>query len=211
MIQEYIPGKDSESVNYNSYYINGEPVAEFTAQKVRLSPPEFGVPRVVVSKKIPEIVEPGRRILKALGFYGYSCIEFKKDQRDGEYKFMDLNGRHNRSGLLALRAGIDFAWIQYKHLNQEKFPVNCSSKSGTFWIEEFRDAIHSVKLFFKEKYSLADYMRPYAKAHIFAIFDLKDLRPFVKRCFDLAHFGLKRIFRSAGEDTICSNSRPKVI
>ncbi len=45
MIQEIIPGADSDVVNYNSYFWNGEPLAEFTAQQLRKAPPEFGAPR----------------------------------------------------------------------------------------------------------------------------------------------------------------------
>ena len=58
MAQEYIPGEDKLCVNYNSYFFNNEPFIEFTAQKIRLAPIKFGVPSVVLSKYIPEIIEP---------------------------------------------------------------------------------------------------------------------------------------------------------
>lgn len=45
MLQELIPGDDTHGVNYNSYRTaDGDVLAEFTAEKVRLSPPNFGVP-----------------------------------------------------------------------------------------------------------------------------------------------------------------------
>lgn len=200
MLQEFIPGDDTHGVNYNSYFQNGEPLVEFTAEKVRLSPPEFGVPRVAISKDIPEIIESGRNILVALDFYGYSCTEFKKDARDGVYKLMEVNGRHNRSVLLAVHCGINFPWIEYEHLVLGRQPSinnfqrgNCPSEKecptkhsiGVYWIDEFKDVIHSTRYFIKERYSLIQYILPYIKSHIFATFDLKDPVPFIKRCIDL--------------------------
>jgi len=97
LLQEIIPGDDMNGVNYNSYFWEGRPLAEFTAKKVRGGPPGFGSPRVAISKHVPEVMEPGRRILQAMRFYGYSCTEFKRDARDGVYKLMEVNGRHNLS------------------------------------------------------------------------------------------------------------------
>ena len=65
MLQEFIPGEDALGVNYNSYFWGGEPLAEFTAAKIRGAPPQIGSPRVVMSKHIPEVIEPGRRLLRA--------------------------------------------------------------------------------------------------------------------------------------------------
>ena len=76
MIQELIPGDDTYGVNYNSYFWDGSPVAEFTAEKVRVHPPKFGSPRVLLSKRIPEIIEPSRTILKELGFSGLFATVF---------------------------------------------------------------------------------------------------------------------------------------
>ena len=109
-------------VNYNAYVSDGRPAVEVTAQKLRLSPPQMGFPRVVVSKEVPEVIEPGRQLLSAMGFHGFANIEFKKDPRDGTYKLMEVNGRHNNSGMLSVRAGVNFPWIMYRHLVQGELP-----------------------------------------------------------------------------------------
>jgi predicted ATP-grasp superfamily ATP-dependent carboligase len=180
MLQELIPGGDTQGVNYNSYSWDGKPLVEFTAQKVRLSPPHFGVPRVVISKDIPEIIKPARKFLKAMGFYGYSCTEFKKDERDGIYKLMEVNGRHNRSELLSVRCGINFPWLEYRHLTEGELPSASAYRHGVYWIDEFRDIFQSARSFKKERYSLIQYLRPYLSRHVFATFDLKDPKPFIK-------------------------------
>jgi predicted ATP-grasp superfamily ATP-dependent carboligase len=186
MVQEFIPGDDTKGVNYNSYFWEGKPLVEFTAEKVRLAPPSFGVPRVVLSKEIQEIIEPGRRILEAMGFYGYSCTEFKKDIRDGIYKFMEVNGRHNRSGLLSLRCGINFPWIEYRHLAYGELPSVTGFRSGVYWIDEIGDIVNSIKYHSQERFALKQYFLPYLRQHVFSVFDAKDPMPFAKRCLDLS-------------------------
>jgi len=197
MLQELIPGDDSHGANYNSYFWNGEPLVECTAQQLRNGPPEFGSPRVVISKDIPEVIEPGRKILQAMGFYGFSCTEFKKDARDGVYKLMEVNGRHNRSSLLAVRCGTNFPWLHYKHLVQGELPSPSDYRTGTYWISLARDVVYSAKYRNKERYSLIQYIRPYLRRHVFAIFDWKDPRPFVQRSINLAKSAIQAIFLAA--------------
>jgi D-aspartate ligase len=198
MIQELIPGADSEGANYNSFFWNDEPLVEFTAAKVRLSPPSFGVPRVVVSKEIPEIKDLGRKVLAAMGFSGYSCVEFKKDARDGRYTLMEVNGRHNRSGLLALRCGINFPWIEYQHRIGGGLRRPDAAPDGIYWIDEFLDVVESVRCASQERFPLVDYVRPYLAPHVLATFSLKDPKPFLKRCSDVTKIAAAALASRAG-------------
>jgi len=193
MLQEIIYGDDSHSANYNSYFWNGEPLVEFTAQQLRKAPPEFGAPRVVMSEDIPEVIEPGRRILRAMGFYGYSCTEFKKDSHDGVYKLMEVNGRHNRSSLLAVRCGLNFPWLQYQHLVQGEVPSPSHYRTGIYWISLDRDVFNSIKYCRKERYPLIQYIRPYLLPHVFDIFAWTDAKPFMWRCVNLAKRAIQTV------------------
>jgi len=193
LIQEYIPGNDTSGVNYNSYFLDGKPLVEFTARKCRLNPPEFGVPRVVKSAVVPEVIEYGRRIIQALGFNGYSCTEFKKDSRTGQYKLMEVNGRHNRSGLLALKCGINFPLIEYNYLTTCELPEKSDFRKNIYWIDEVADIFCSIKHIKKERLSIIDFIKPYINPHIFAVFDATDLKPFLKRIYDISLMALKKI------------------
>jgi D-aspartate ligase len=188
MLQELIPGVDSSVVNHNSYSWGGEALVEFTAQQLRKAPPETGSPRVVVSRHIPEVIEPGRKILRALGYYGFSCTEFKKDPRDGIYKLMEVNGRHNRSSALAVRCGVNFPWLHYRHLAYGELPSACDYEDDVYWIILDSDLGHSAKNLNKERLSLKQYAQPYLGTHVFAILDWKDPKPFIKRCIGLFGF-----------------------
>jgi predicted ATP-grasp superfamily ATP-dependent carboligase len=194
MVQEYIPGGDESGANYNSYFIDGIPVAEFTARKCRLNPPESGVPRVVKSLYMPELFENGRKIIKELGFNGFSCTEFKKDARDGKYKLMEVNGRHNRSGLLAFKCGINFPLIEYNHLTAGITPEKQNFRENIYWVDEVADLFGTLKYFRRERYSISAYIKPYKNQNVFAVFDRQDLKPVFKRGYDLFRIILSRIF-----------------
>jgi len=186
MLQEFIPGDDTSGVNYNSYFRDGRPLAEFTAEKVRISPPESGVPAVVVSKHLPQIIPSGRRMLEALQFSGYSCMEFKKDARDGVYKLMEVNPRHNRSLLLAVACGVNFPVIEYEHRLYGTIPSPQPFREGYYWIDGFRDMAAVARYRRLGKFSPMQYVRPYLMPHISATFSITDPLPFLKRCADMA-------------------------
>lgn len=188
VIQEIIPGDAPSGANYNSYWWDGQPLVEFTGQKVRNAPPEFGSPSVVSSIPVPEIIEPGRKILQAMGFYGYACTEFKKDPRDGVYKLMEVNGRHNLSSMLAVYAGLNFPEIHYRHLVLGELPSPRGYSQDVYWIDLTRDLYYN--LFRSGPFN--GFFDPYRRKHIFAILDAKDLRPFVKRCKELVSDSLKK-------------------
>jgi predicted ATP-grasp superfamily ATP-dependent carboligase len=134
-----------------------------------------------------------------MGYYGVSCTEFKKDPRDGIYKLMEVNGRHSQTEFLDSQCGINFPWLEYKHLIQGEAPSAMSYRTGVYWIHLTTDVGYSMKYFSKEGYSLRKYIRPYLAPHVFAILDLRDPRPFLKRCTDMmrqaVHILFTRVWR----------------
>ena len=195
MLQEIIPGPDAEGVNYNSYFVDGKPIAEFTAKKVRLEPPFFGSPRVIVSKSIPEILEPGRALLRDLKYTGFSCMEFKRDSRSGVYTLMEVNCRNNRSGSLAVRCGINFPWIMYQHLVKGEITPQTGFRENVAWIEGTSDLVRFFVSHSAERYSIRDYLRPYLMEKEFAFFSFRDPLPFFKRTCFFARKAMKYLYR----------------
>jgi D-aspartate ligase len=186
LIQELIPGEDSLGVNYNSYFWDGQPLVEFTAQKIRGAPPMVGSPCVAKSAEIPEVLNSGRRILKAMEFYGYSCTEFKWDPRDGTFKLMEVNGRHNLSTLLAVKCGVNFPMMHYLHLTSGILPEQSDFQKNIYWIDTERDLAYAPKRIFKMKENLMQFLHPYIRKHTDAVFDIRDMKPFFKRYLDFA-------------------------
>ncbi len=186
VLQELVPGADSEVVNYNAYAWGGRPLVEFTARQLRKAPPRLGSPRVVVSERIEAVLEPGRRILAALGIEGFACTELKRDPRDGRYKVLDVNGRHNLSGLLAVRCGINFPLIEYRHRMNGELPRALPFREGVYWTDVFRDVGYGLRYALEERCTLRAFLAPYLGPGCDAILDRRDLRPFLARARYLA-------------------------
>ncbi len=181
VLQEVVPGPDSEVVNYNAYAWGGRSLVEFTARQLRKAPPRLGSPRVVVSERIEAVLEPGRRILEALGVEGFSCTELKRDPRDGRYKVLDVNGRHNLSGLLAVRCGINFPLLEYRHRMHGELPRELPFTEGVYWTDVFRDVGYGLRHVLEERCTPWAFLAPYLEPGCDAIFDRRDLRPFLAR------------------------------
>jgi len=195
MLQEFIPGDDRSGANYNSFVVGGEPVISVTAEKVRLSPPKIGFPRVVVSKRLPELAAPANAFLKALGYDGFSCMEFKRDSRDGIYRLMEINARLNLSTPLSVKAGVNFPYLLYRYALAGEVPRSGDEfHEDIYWIDPGKDIAESIRSYRQERFSAADYIRPYIKPHTFTILSLTDTGPVLKRGHDLVTEGLKRLF-----------------
>lgn len=179
VIQELIPGPDSCGVNYNAYRWDGEVLADCTARKVRLAPPRFGVPRVVLSADVPAVVAPGRAILDSLGLEGFACTEFKYDVRDRTFKLLEVNGRHNLSALLSIRCGINFPWISYRHLTARERPAAVDARTGLYWIDETEEIPYSATRSGRDGRPLREILRPWVRDHVFAVYDSNDRAPLV--------------------------------
>lgn len=185
MLQEIIPGDETDGINYNSYRAEGKLIQDCYAQKVRLSCNGYGVPVVVKSiGTVPKVAGYTEKLLNNMDFNGFSCTEFKLDRRDNRFKLMEINGRHNRSALLAVESGINFPFIEYNHLVNNNLPAPVKYKTGIYWIDEFKDFEKFYDRIFKEKYKFMDFLEPYINPHVFAVGSINDPAPFIKRLGD---------------------------
>ncbi len=136
MIQERIVGPGT---GLFTLYDGNRHLALFSHQRLREKPPSGGVS--VVSESVPldeEMVEASHRLLSAVGWSGVAMVEFKRDQRDGKAKLMEINGRFWGSLQLAIACGIDFPTL---------FLDQLQGKKPTTLIRDYRVG-HKLKWFF---------------------------------------------------------------
>ncbi len=186
LIQEYIPGGDDHGVNYNAMWQAGKPCVEITAAKRRLSPRGIGFPTVVANDFIPEIIEPARKILAALGYHGFANVEFKRDANSGEYVLMEINARLNLSLLLSVATGMNFAAMLY----QQRLGKRIGDWSHVdpyrhryYYIDTWQDMREALYEIGSGKLSIANFLAPYCSRHVSATLSLSDPLPVLRHIF----------------------------
>jgi predicted ATP-grasp superfamily ATP-dependent carboligase len=92
---------------------DGEAKGVFVGRKLEQYPPDFGTACLVDSRYVEEIVERGVDVLKQFGYHGISEVEFIYDDKNRDFKLLDINTRVWKWIGLPIRAGIDLPWLAY--------------------------------------------------------------------------------------------------
>ncbi|CAM4242862.1 carbamoyl-phosphate synthase [Bacillus manliponensis] len=135
ILQEIIPGDNTCFYKVATLYgDNMELLALFSLQKNHQFPAEYGTGAHIVSKQVPELVEMCLPFFENLNLKGIGMIEFKKDPRDGVYKFIEINPRFWLTHSLTEQAGIDFAYMYYLYLTNQSPVPRLKQIDGVKWI-----------------------------------------------------------------------------
>jgi D-aspartate ligase len=150
MIQEIIPGPAMNLFGGCGYYNkNGGPMGLFAYRRLREWPHNFGTNSLIESVPISDmsaIRDLAVNYLCNIGYYGLMEAEFKKDPRDGDFKFLEVNARSwwqnsfpTKCGInLVLMAYLDTIGAEIRH--QEKYKV------GVKWIYFLNDLRSAIKM-----------------------------------------------------------------
>ena len=192
LVSEVIPGPSSNIYAYVGYRNKeGQIVNEWVGKKLSQYPNRYGVFASASNQAPPEILQQGRKLLESMNLYGIAEPEFKYDPRDGTYKLMEINLRSamwNRVGYLS---GVSILYTQYLDAIGEKprrerqkqtkdihfvyFKYECLGLlNGTIPFRQFwENLFHSDKTYF-------------------AVFDPKDLKPFLVDTLSILEMMLKK-------------------
>lgn len=177
---DLIPGPDSRIYAY-CVYMNqhGDPVAECTIRKLRQSPPSFGIARVAeLTNNIPLIREQSIELLRHIGFRGIAVAEFKHDERDGTFRFFEINGRSVVYNTLLRQGNLDvvrLTWSDYGEGQAKR--VETAAWPGV-WIHLHADVLRTLQNWRSEQLTIGDYLKPYGRQKTFAVWSPHDPKPF---------------------------------
>lgn len=181
IIQELIVGPNCNHYKVSTLFnCKREPKLFFTTQKARQFPFDFGVGSYMRSERVEELLEIGKKIFDALGYTGIGSIEFKKDERDGKYKFIELNPRMWQQNYQATLAGLNFAEYYYRDLAGDVLEFNDDFLENVTYIDTVNDfqSFYSNKKITEE--SFYEWVKQVLKADSYAFFEKKDLTPILK-------------------------------
>ena len=115
---------------------DGEPKGIFVGRKLEQYPPDFGTACLVDSRFVQSIADRGIEILKQFPYHGISEVEFLLDERDGDFKLLDINTRVWKWIGLPIRAGIDLPWLAYAEAIGRPIEPALKQKDGIRWVYE---------------------------------------------------------------------------
>ena len=171
---------------------NKKEVAHFCHIRIREKPPSGGVS--VLRKSIPAdpvLLSQSIELLKEIGWEGVAMVEFKKDDKNNDYKIMEINGRFWGSLQLAIDSKVNFPLKAMEIARKERVGriKNYKLNVNTRWLLGDIDALISVlkqnnenqflpeKYFGKKKY-LFDFFKTNNRSTHFEVLRLNDIKPF---------------------------------
>lgn len=179
-VSDYIPGPDSEVFAYCTYLDGGgEPRAGVTVHKLRQAPPRFGIARVAeVVSEISELRDATIALARRLGHRGAAVAEFKRDARDGRFRFIEMNGRSVIYNALLRRAGVDLAALTWSDFVAGQPTTSRSWCWPGVWIHEHADLLYSLLWRGPESPDCRSFLLPYRRAKELAVWSPRDPLPF---------------------------------
>jgi predicted ATP-grasp superfamily ATP-dependent carboligase len=145
-VQEWIPGGERQLQIFGSYCASDHEVAAyFTARKRLQFPALAGTGIVVEAIRLPELVEPSRRLLRALNFHGISEIEFKRDERDGRLYLIEINPRHWDQHGLGNAVGVNLSEALYRDVTHQPQREMLQTNEPVIWVAEAEYLRHLLR------------------------------------------------------------------
>ncbi|MCA6122025.1 hypothetical protein J6500_08955 [Bradyrhizobium sp. WSM 1704] len=91
ILQEHIPGEDWIFHGYRN--AETDSLVGFTGRKLRSYPPFAGPTTLGVSIRNDRLEEQAGVMLRDIGYSGIMDLDYRRDERDGQYKLVDFNPR----------------------------------------------------------------------------------------------------------------------
>jgi predicted ATP-grasp superfamily ATP-dependent carboligase len=184
VVQELIPGSDEALYGYWAFWdANGHEHSWITRRKLRQYPIGFGSGSYQETLAAPDVAELSRRLLQAFDYRGLVGVEWKRDERDGGLRLMEINPRTVSGNQLAISAGVDLPWIAYRSLaDPAAAPApNHDFRVGVRWINEDLDPKAFRDLRRAGAITTLGWLRTLLATRSFAFWSWRDPKPFAQR------------------------------
>jgi predicted ATP-grasp superfamily ATP-dependent carboligase len=195
--QEIIPGGGNNSWVCNCCFDKmSNLITSFTFKRLGTIPARYGVTSYAVSKKNKLIENYVHRIGKILNYVGPAMFEFIEDDRDGEYKYIEINPRLGMCNYFDTCCGVNNVYTMYaiatggidklKRKGQIDNVVFLSLFDDFY--SRFEDGENIAAIFSR-------YLRRYSYKHIWGYWDKSDPRPCLNMIYKDGKFCLRSLIK----------------
>jgi D-aspartate ligase len=194
MVQTLIPGTGQSQYAYCAFFKAGSALASMVVRRRRQHPPELGRASTYVETiELPKLEELSVRFLRAIDYYGLAELEYKYDERDGQYKLLDVNARTWGYHALGARAGVDFAAMLLR--DQLGEPVEpARARPGIRWMRLLTDFPTAVVEMRRGTLGLRGYLTTIRAVDQEAVFTRRDPLPGLVELALLPYLAVRRGF-----------------
>ena len=147
MVQEYIPGGSDAIWMFNGYFDrDSECLCAFTGRKLRQRGPRTGPATLGICAWNEVVADAATRLMRAVGYHGIIDMGFRYDDRDGQYKLLDVNPRMGSTFRLFVgENGLDVVRAAYLDLTGQTVPLT-DACNGRAWLVEPYDLVAAWQL-----------------------------------------------------------------
>ncbi len=187
IIQDIIPGNSAHQYSACFMFDGKKPMVTLTARRARQHPPDFGnATTYAETVDLPLLVDYATKLLSAIDFKGVCEVEFKYDERDEQYKFLEVNPRSWKWHSIAERSESPILMSLYHYIYGLEPIVKNGQKEATF-----RHLMTDIPTIINMK--MKGISVPKTKKNTkYAVWDIKDLIPAFWEMLYVPYFIVKR-------------------
>jgi len=132
-------------------------------RKVRQGPLRFGTSAIFLVQPEPRVLELGLRLLESVGYRGFAQVEFAYDERDDEFKLLEVNTRPPMWAGVAMSRYFDIARIAYDDLSGRPSRGPQTFTDEVAWVYFAKDAWVGVQMMRARELSPRAFVAPYLR------------------------------------------------
>ena len=198
--QEVIQGNDENlwvcNCTFDSHH---KLIQAFVFNRIRTHPAHYGVTSFARSSYSTDIINIVEKLGSSLGYVGPAMIEFKLDDKDGKYKYIEINPRIGMCNYFDTQCGINNVYLTYcvaLGLSQDKQTPR--QKDDIYFINSYEDFKSRLKDGEPVSNILKSYLSVVFKKRVGAYWSWNDIKPGIliikKNLKDILLLIKKRIF-----------------
>ncbi len=183
VVQEIIPGPTRDVVSINGYFDrSSDPRGLFAYRGLRRWPNDFGTCSLAESIPLSSISQAKQitvDYLHALAYHGLVDADFKRDSRDGIFKFLEVNIRSWWQNAFPTKCGINLVFMAYLDALGFSVASQESYETGVNWIY-FLDDVRAVRAMISNgKMTFRDWLSSLRSTKDWAYFAHDDVLPWL--------------------------------
>jgi len=198
LASEIIPGDGDCIYAYVGYRDKkGRTLNEWTGKKLSQYPDNFGVFSAASNEAPEEVLLQGRTLLNGMDIQGIAQPEFKYDYRDKKYKLTEINLRSMMWHRVGNLSGVNLQYTQYLDALGKKISPQVQVKNKRIHYLYMK---HEIKNLIMRRNYIRTFLRNVKESDEthFAIYDKRDIKPFLKDSTDMAKIDVKKFLRALG-------------